>query len=363
MLLLQVFSNTERRPLSVAERLEAVNNGFRDVAISSGSSWRLIGVVGAVLLLFAAGFKLLAWLRRARWISFHAHTLVAAGLDGGELVLFRMLAGRCDPTRVPLITRQRSVFDETVAVVVRHGGSATARRELLARLLALRRRIPFDARVAAPPEFERGHAVLLCVRSGRSGVRQVPAFVLATHAHALQLGIADRVAGDAIAPQLRTGAEVLLVVRDGSSIHEARVRVRGSCAGNSLQFLVDRPAALVPSQVRIAWRGADEAVQVEFVERYSDRLVEDAAPKASACVVAVCSEGLILHFETTRPRHGESIRLLGGAHAGFCRGYAVMESRGRGGDVFVTRRAGERSETPTRPREKGERHEPVARAR
>ena len=159
--------------------------------------------------------------------------------------------------------------------------------------------------------------------------------------HALQIGLQVGAGEAEVAGRLRTGQEVMLVVRRGGAIQEARVRIRGRCVGHTLQILVDRPVALTASRVRLAWRGASERVNVEMVERFSDRLVGDEVPRHEAAITATASDGLLIKFKNARPRHGEAIRVLAGVHAGFYRGYAVLAASGKGGEVFVLRRQGD----------------------
>jgi hypothetical protein len=128
-------------------------------------------------------------------------------------------------------------------------------------------------------------------------------------------------------------------------LEEARVRVRGRSDDAVPKLLVDRPAALSPARVRIVWQGADERVTVELLERFSERLVDDAPPRVEARVLATASEGLVIRFSSRRPRHGETIRVVDGARAGIYHGYALLEPKGSGGEVFVIRRGLERAGT------------------
>ncbi len=98
--------------------------------------------------------------------------------------------------------------------------------------------------------------------------------------------------------------------------------------------------------VRRGWHGADEAVRCGRVERCSER------------VVATADEGLLIEFESIRPRHGEAIRLVDGGCAGSCRGFATLDPKGRGGSLFVLRRSDERSDAAASTEK--ETHEPVA---
>jgi len=174
-------------------------------------------------------------------------------------------------------------------------------------------------------------------------IRQIEGRVLGTPGHALQLGLQVGDDDTEVAKRLRTGQEVMLVVRRGAAIQEARVRIRGRCVGRTLQILVDRPVALTASRVRLAWHGASERVAVEMVERFSERLVGDEVPRQEGVVTAVANDGLLIQFKSVRPRHGEAVRVLAGVHAGFYRGYAVLAANGKGGEVFVLRRQNDRA--------------------
>jgi hypothetical protein len=210
-------------------------------------------------------------------------------------------------------------------------------------VLSLRRRVPFDHRWTEPPAIEVGTPVTFVLRLDAQRVRQLEGRVLGAPPHALQVGLQPGAADKEATDRLLTGQEVLIVVRRGVEYREARVRVRGRCMGRTLQILIDRPVALTASRVKLAWRGADERVHVEMVERFSERLADDEVPRFEATLVASASDGLLIRFRTVRPRHGEAIRVLAGAHAGFYRGYAVLAPSGKGGEVFVIRRQGERS--------------------
>jgi uncharacterized membrane protein len=361
-LLQSVLSGGDERPaLSVVERLHATNEGLRHSTGTTDGMWLVVGSIAALLLVAAAIAWVVRHAKRARWASIHTAKLSDLGLHDEELHLFRQLALESDAGRVPLLARQRAAFDLACADLVQRQHGAAARRLELSRLLALRRRIPFDARLKGPPELAPGRAVTLCLRVRRGDARQLSAVVLATHPHALQLALDDEPESQLVVRNARIGQEFVLVVRGPASVEEARVRLRGR---RGRQLLVDRPIATTPSRVRIAWHGAHEDVHVEMVERFSERLVGDEVPTTDATVVATCSEGIVVRFASVRPRHGEAIRLVDGARPGFYRGYAVLDPKGRGGEVFVVRRTSDRHEAPPEIVQPGEeRHEPGVRAR
>jgi hypothetical protein len=327
--------------LSVQERLNAASAGLRQVGASAEDLGRLVIGIAAVALGIACAMFIAGRVRRSRWIARHQRLLRSAGLQSEEVALFGRLARRCDANRVPLLVRNRGAFDFAASEHVRHHSPAADRREELSRVLSLRRRIPFDRAWQAAPHFEGGDAVTVVTRLDARHIRQFEGRVLGTPPKALQLGLQVGADDHGVAERLRTGQEVMLVVRRGVAIQEARVRIRGRCVGTSLQLLVDRPVALTASRVRHAWMGASDRVSVEMIERFSERLVSDEVPRQEALVTAVASDGLLIRFKNVRPRHGEAIRVLTGAHAGFYRGYAVLAAEGKGGEIFALRRQGE----------------------
>jgi hypothetical protein len=329
--------------LSVEERLKAASDGLRDFGTSGEDLLRLVVVVAVVALVVMGALLVLGRVRRVRRIARHLNLLRAVGLQGEELALFRALARRSDSARVPLLVRNRGAFDAAAGEHVHHFAPADGRRDELSLVLSLRRRIPFDHRWKERPEIEVGAAVTFVLRLDAQRVRQIEGRVLGAPPDALQVGLQPGPADREAAERLRTGQEVLIVVRRGVEFREARVRIRGRCMGRTLQVLIDRPVALTASRVKIAWRGAAEPVQVELVERFSERLADDDVPRHAATLVATASDGVVLRFKNVRPRHGEAIRVLAGAHAGFYRGYAVLAASGKGGEVFVMRRQGDRT--------------------
>jgi len=332
-----------RRGLSVDERLRAVGDGLRNFGTSSEDLLRNVGIVACVALLVLLVMLVAARVRRARRVARHLRLLRAAGLQPEELALFRAVARRADGGRVPLLVRNRGAFDAAASEHVRRSSPASERRDELSRVLSLRRRVPFDHRWTEPPAIEVGTPVTFVLRLDARRVRQLEGRVLGAPPHALQVGLQPGLADKESADRLLTGQEVLIVVRRGVEYREARVRVRGRCMGRTLQILIDRPVALTASRVKLAWRGADERVQIEMVERFSEHLADDEVPRFEATLVASASDGLLIRFRNVRPRHGEAIRVLAGANAGFYRGYAVLAPNGKGGEVFVIRRQGERS--------------------
>jgi hypothetical protein len=335
--------------LSAQERLQAASDGLRQVGASAEDLGRLVIGIAVVAITIACVMFVVGRVRRARWIARHQRLLRASGLQPEEITLFGRLARRCDAVRVPLLLRNRGAFDAAASEHVRHHGPADDRREELSRVLSLRRRIPFDRAWQESPRFESGDVVTIVARLDAKRIRQVEGRVLGTPKNALQLALQVGADETEVAERLRTGQEVMLVVRRGVAIQEARVRIRGRLVGTTLQLLVDRPVALTASRVRHAWVAASERVAVEMIERFSDHLVSDEVPRQEAEISAVASDGLLLRFKSVRPRHGEAIRVLSGAQAGFYRGYAVLAAQGRGGEVFVLRRqserAGERAES------------------
>jgi hypothetical protein len=328
--------------LSVQERLRAASDGLRAVGTNAEDVVRLLLGIAIVALAACIAMYLAARVRRARWIGRQQRSLRSSGLLTEEVDLFGDVARCADALRVPLLIRQRAAFDFAAAEHVRRHSPASDRREELSRVLSLRRRIPFDQRWQAAPPLARGTPVRVMVRLDARNLRQFEGAVLGTPPHALQIGLQVGKDDSAIAQRLRTGQEVMLVVRHEVALQEAHVRIRGRCIGRTLQILVDRPAALAPSRVRIAWHGADEHVPVEMVERYSERLVGDEVPRHDAVISATSGEGIVLQFRNVRPRHGEAIRVVAGSQAGFYRGFAVLAASGKGGEVFVLRRQGER---------------------
>jgi hypothetical protein len=356
-----ILQTADPPKLSVAERLAAVNAGFRHVDDSAGAVWRMIGIAAALLLIAAFVAWLVGRARTLRWIAHHLRTLASGGLHEEELVLFRALARRVDPTRVPLLTRQVAAFDSGAAAVVRRALPAE-RRELLARVLALRRRMPFGASGEGMLELTRGTTLLVCVRLGRGEPLRLPARIDAALPHSLQVVLDDLPEAREVAPLLRPGQDVVLVARRGVVLEEAHVRIRGLGEGTPTMLLVDRPVGFSAARVRIVWQGADETIHVEFSERFSKSYIADDAPSGEARIVATCSEGLMIQFQATRPRRGETIRILDGARAGTYRGYATTEPKGNGGDVFVIRRSGEREPIVEPLATKEREHEPAIRA-
>jgi hypothetical protein len=338
-----MYTLDSHKGLSVAERLQAASNGLRQVGANAEDFGRLVLGVAVVALAIALAMIVVARMRRARWIARHQRLLRSAGLQPEEVTLFGRVAQRCDAARVPLLVRNRGAFDFAASEHVRHHAPAADRRDELSRVLSLRRRIPFDRAWQEPPNFEPGVAVTVVARLDARSIRQIEGRVVGTPAHALQLELQVGADDGEVAGRLRTGQEVMLVVRRGVAIQEARVRIRGRCVGRTLQILVDRPVALTASRVRLAWNGALERVVVEMVERFSERLVGDEVPRQEGTITAVASDGLLINFKNVRPRHGEAIRVLAGVHAGFYRGYAVLAANGKGGEVFVLRRQGERA--------------------
>jgi hypothetical protein len=339
--IVQVFgSGKPSSSLSVRERLDAIGTGLERGGVED--VWLLVGATAGLLLLIGT----IAWLvsrgRRRRWIAYHQRSLAAAGLHDEELALVRRVARRCAAAALPLLTRRSAAFDVAAAELVRRHRPASERRELLARLLSLRRRVPFERRYAPPPDFDRGLPVLLFLRVGRGEPLRMPGRIVAVTPTGLQLSLDDEPETRAVAPRLRAGQEAAFVVERGSLFEEARVRIRGVGEGPLPQLLVDRPATLSPSRVRVVWRDADERVRVELVERFSARQPIDAAPRIEGRVVAASSEGVIVRFKIGRPRLGEAVRLVDGERAGHFRGYAVLEARNGGGEVFLLQRGGER---------------------
>jgi len=339
----EVFSAAPKHGLTVAERIAAVNSGFQRASEPPEVVWRLVGAAATLALIGALTAWIVALTRRRRWIGHHLRSLAAAGLHDEELRLFARIAARAPRERLPLLTRQPTAFDAAAAETVRRDPDPAGRRTLLASLLALRRRVPFDRAAARPPEFPPGLALQVCMRLGDDAPVRLDARVSHVLPQALQLSLAAGEEAVEVAPLLRAGQEVVLVVRRGPVLEEARVRIRGRSDDLVPQLLVDRPTALAPARVRIAWSAADERVAVELLERFSASLVRDDAPRVEARVVATSSEGLLLRFASTRPRHGETIRVVDGARAGVYHGYAQIETRGNGGDVFVLRRIAERA--------------------
>src|SRR5205823_4555758 len=117
-----------------------------------------------------------------------------------------------------------------------------------------------------------GDSVLLSVRDPAGSIWRHDARVVATSPHALTLSLSDV---PAWVTQLRTSQALVLVLQRNRVLYEARVQVRSSGKGDgkSVQLEVDRPATLSPARVRVVWRGAEERVRVEFLERFSERLV------------------------------------------------------------------------------------------
>ncbi len=354
------FGSGEERGLSIQERIDAASQGMQHGSASSAAIADFLLVGLGLLVVALVALRVAARLRRGRWVAHHRRRLVAAGLHAEEIALFTELANRARPQVLPLLLRQRSAYDVAASERVAHPSTPARRCERLSALLALRRRLPFELRTQETPTFDRGTPMLLCLRGTDGREQRLEAVVLATLPHALQLALVGPLA-DGVAASLRTGQELLLIAGRDAVMAEARVRIRGRCMGRTLQLLVDRPPLLTSARVRIVWRGADERVRVELVERFNERLVGDSVPTVDGRVVATASDGLQLELATVRPRHGEAIRIATGAHAGFYRGYATLETSGRGGVVFVIRRSGERTETPSAPPELGrDRHEPVA---
>jgi hypothetical protein len=334
--------------LSVQERLQAASDGLRQVGASAEDLGRLVVGIAAVALAIAVAMVIAGRVRRSRWIARHQRMLRASGLQPEEVALFGRLARRCDAARVPILVRNRGAFDAAASEHVRHHSPASDRLEELSRVLSLRRRVPFDRAWQERPRFESGDVVTIVARLDDRRIRQIDGRVLGLPKEALQLGLQVRADDTEVAGRLRTGREVMLVVRRGAAIQEARVRIRGRCVGTSLQLLVDRPVALTASRVRHAWNAASERIAVEMIERFSERLLSDEVPRQEAEITAVASDGLVARFQSVRPRHGEAIRVLSGVHAGFYRGYAVLAASGKGGEVFLLRRQGERaSERPS----------------
>jgi len=366
----QVFgSGRTHSSLSVEERLSAVGSGFRSSPFASDELWLVVGVAAGLLLAGALAAWIVARVRRSRWLATQLRSLAAAGLHGEELALFRAVARRAGTIAAPSLHRRSASFDAAAAEMVRRHRPSRERREVLSRLLALRRRVPFEGSGAPPPAFERGQRVLVGFRFGRSEPFRLAGRVTAAQSHALRLALQESDEAEEVAPLLRVGQDVVLVVQRGALFEEARVRIRGVGGGLVPQLLVDRPAALSPSRVRIVWNGADEPVRVALVERFSERLVGDDVPIVAARVVATSSDGLVLRIRSTRPRRGEAIKVVNGARAGQYRGYALLETNGRGGEVFVLRRSVERivppqaaSEAPIHETVEEEEHEPVAEA-
>lgn len=328
--------------LSAQERLQAASDGLRQVGASAEDLGRLVIGIAVVALAIACVMFVAGRVRRSRWIARHQRLLRASGLQPEEILLFGRLARRCDAVRVPLLVRNRGVFDAAASEHVRHHRSDD-RREELSRVLSLRRRIPFDRAWQEAPRFESGDVVTVVARLDARRIRQVEGRVLGTPKDALQISLQVGADETEVAERLRTGQEVMLVVRRGVAIQEARVRIRGRLVGTFLQLLVDRPVALTASRVRHHWIESSERVAVEMIERFSERLVSDDVPRQEAVITALASDGLILRFKSVRPRHGEAMRVLSGSQAGFYRGYAVLAASGKGGEVFALRRQGERA--------------------
>lgn len=352
------FAFGDEASLSVAERIEAASRG-----IQHGSGLR-VSVFEVSLTLAAA--LLLAWvvlhlgrrLRRRRWIGHHLQRLAEAGLHAEEIALFRQVALSARPETVPLLSRQRGVFDEGSATFLARQRPAI-RRERLSELLALRRRVPFDARAKAPPALEAGTEVELWVGSRGGAPARVKAWVVATPPTGLQLALEPGALDGDIDDRLQVGQELRLVVARERRLEEMQVRIRGRASGQSLQLLVDRPLAASAARVRIAWVGADEPVRIELVERFSERVVGDSIPQVDGRIVASCGDGLLIRFDSVRPRHGEAIQLLDGSQPGWYRGFATLETSGRGGTVFMIRRSSERSDAPRTSAREKQVHEPV----
>jgi len=358
--LAQVFgSGKPSSSLSAEERLSAIGTGLRSTTLTPEEAWLAAGVLAGAVLLVAFAAWIVASARRQRWVAHHLRALAASGLHDAELAPSRALGRRASAVHLPLLTRRATTYDQVAADLVRRHRPASERRDLLARLLALRRRIPFarDDRGnrGDPPgaSLGRGQPIAVCLRFGRGETLKLPGRVVAAPPHALQLALDPSAESLEVSRLLRTGQDVTLVVQRGIVLEEARVRIRGLGGGTPPQLLVDRPAALAPSRVRIVWSGADERVRVEMLERYSERFVSDDVPAVDARVVATASEGVVLVANAARPRHGEAIRIVDGARAGVYRGYALLDAKGNGGEFFVMRRGS---------REPEERNEPVARA-
>jgi len=328
--------------LSVQERLRAASDGLRQVGANPQDLVRLVMGIAVVALVACVAILVLGRVRRARWIGRHLRFLRAGGLQPEEIDLFRAVARFSDIARVPLLVRNRGAFDFAASEYVRRFQPPDGRREALSSALSLRRRIPFDQRWQEPPDVEVGAAVTIVARLDARRVRHLEGRVLGTPSHALQIGLQVGADDQDVAGRLRTGQDVMLVVRRGVVLQEARVRIRGRCVGRTLQILVDRPVALTASRVRLGWRGAAERVVVEMVERFSERLVGDEVPRHEASICAMTSDGLLLRFQNVRPRHGEAIRIVSGAQAGVYRVFTGLSVHGKGGEVFVLRRQNDR---------------------
>ncbi|MBL8840726.1 MAG: hypothetical protein JNL90_04260 [Planctomycetes bacterium] len=348
-----MFAFGEEPSLSVTERIAAASHGVQ----------RGAGGVDLTLLQFASfGFALLLvgvlvwWMLRGvkqrQWIAVQAQRLAHYGLHKSEIELFHRVAEAARGSTVPLLSRQRGVFDAAAAELLAATPPGAPRRELLEPLLVLRRRLPFEARLDAAPTFVRGAAVQLWLRIDDGEPQRIRASVMATLPHALQLGIEFDKLPPPLDAALQAGQELMLVVLRDRVLEESRVRIRGRTLGRTLQLLVDRPAVAVPSRVRLGWRGADEPVRIELVERFNERVVGDSIPVVKGRVVATANDGLLLDFESIRPRHGEAIRLMDGACAGFYRGFATLDPKGRGGSVFVLRRSSERTDAHAAAKER-----------
>jgi len=323
--------------LTVEEALAAARRGIASEGVVLSPA-EVAASAAVVLLVAWLALRVAGELRRRRWSERHLARLSDAGLHPSELALFERVVRAAEPGALADLVRRRGAFDAASADLVARHEPRAGRQALLSELLVLRRRLPFDLPRDDAPRFERGAPVQLYVALGDQA-RRVRAVVLATREHGLQLAVEERDLSPRLDAALAVGEAATLVVARGRRLEEARVRVRGRVAGRSLQLLVDRPATLSPSRVRLAWAGADERVAVELVERWSEELVGDAVPTVDARVVASCSDGLLLEFGAIRPQPNESIRVVDGAQSGLYRGFATLDASGRGGAVFVIRRS------------------------
>jgi len=355
---IHVFGFGEEASLSVAERIEAASRGIERGGGLRVSLSDIALVLACALFLVWAALCIGRRLRRTRWIAHHASRLIAAGLQSEEVQVFRRIAQVVRSGAVPLLSRQRSVFDEGCAALIARQRVAE-RRHVLSEALSLRRRVPFESRPNQAPAFVPGDAVELWLVLAGAAPLSGRAFVVAVLPNGLQLAFEPGTVDGALDAALQVGQAVKLVVSRDRRLTEARVRIRGRATGQSLQLLVDRPDAEVAARVRIAWTGVDETVRVELVERFSDKVIGEAIPQVEARVVGSCSDGLLIQFESTRPRHSEAIHVLDGARPGFYRGFATLETHGRGGTVFVIQRSGERVDASAKPAKERRRHEPV----
>jgi hypothetical protein len=347
------------RTLSVAERMAAVNRGFQS-DFTAEELGRFVLWLAAAAAAIAATAWIVARVRRLRCLLRHERTLAATGLQDDELALFRDVARGAASARMPMLVRQVAAFDRAAAVLLRRTPAA-GRRQRLAALLALRRRIPFERRGVPAASFPRGLELEIVVAVVGGEPLRLPAHVVSALPGSLRVGLDESDESRAVARMLRPGQELGIAVRRDGAVDEARVRLRGAAEGEPLQWLLDRPIAFAPSRTRVEWSEAGERVQVELVERFSRRFTVDDAPVAEARVVATSTEGVILDFTAMKPRVGESLRVEEGPSEGSYRTWAWLDAKGTGGEVFAIRRSDGRSEpgaaraaTPWKRRERND---------